>query len=71
MIVQDNPDSAFLDMLSDDNQSVWTSKVSVNGKEIPFKLDTGAEVTAISKETWKVLGKPALQQSDKHLFGPA
>ena len=35
------------------------------------KLDTGAEVTAISKNTWKELGKPALKSPDKHLFGPA
>jgi hypothetical protein len=70
MIEQDNPDSAFLDTLSNDNKSVWISNVGVNGKEIPFKLDTGAEVTAVSKETWKALGEPTLQQTDKHLFGP-
>ena len=37
----------------------------------PFKIDTGAEVTAVSKETWHMLGKPALQPANKHLFGPA
>jgi len=31
----------------------------------------GAEVTAISLEMWEVLGEPALQPPDKHLFGPA
>ena len=51
VVVQDHPDSAFLDTSSKDDKSVWISKVSINGKEIPFKLDTGAEVTAISKET--------------------
>ena len=55
--IEEYPDSAFLDTLCND--------------KIPFKLDTGAEVTAISKETWKVLGEPTLQPSDKHLFGPA
>ena len=35
-------------------------RLSINGKQNFFKLDTGAEVTAISKEMWEVLGKPAL-----------
>ena len=43
----------------------------MDGKELPFKLDTGAEVTAVSKETWQILGKPALQPPNKHLLGPA
>ena len=64
-------DSAFLDTVCNDNKSVWTTEVNVNGKQIPFKLDTGAEVTAISIDTWKELGEPALQSADKHLFGPA
>ena len=38
---------------------------------MPFKLDTGAEVTAVSKATWQMLGKPSLQPPDKQLFGPA
>lgn len=70
-IEEDHSDSAFLDTLCNDNTSVWTSEVNINGEKISFKLDTGAEVTAISKETWKVLGEPTLQPSDKHLFGPA
>ena len=71
----DTFDSAFLDTVSDsvsnEEKSVWTSNLTINGKQIPFKLDTGVEVTAVSKETWQMLGKPALQTPDKHLFGPA
>ena len=70
-VERDDLDSAFLDTLSDVDMSVWISKVNINGKEIPFKLDTGAEVTAISKDTWTVLSEPTLQPPDKHLFGPA
>ena len=36
-----------------------------------FKLDTGAEVTAISMETYLQLGKPPLLPSNKYLSGPA
>ena len=44
-------DSAFLDTISNDNKRVWNSDLLVNGKKITFKIDTGAEVTAISKVT--------------------
>ena len=35
-----------------------------------FKLDTGAEITAISEETYKRLGQLELQQPSKVLSGP-
>ena len=64
-------ESAFLDTVLNEQKSVWTSNLIVNGKEIPFNLDTGAEVTAVSKETWQILEKPGLQPPNKHLLGPA
>ena len=64
-------DTAFLDTVSSRQDNAWYTTASINGKEISFKLDTGAEVTAISKETWEVLGKPALQEPDRLLFCPA
>ena len=68
---EDDPNMEFLDTLSEDTSSVWIANLTINGKKIPFKLDTGAEVTAISKDTWKALGEPSLQTTDKQLFGPA
>ena len=44
-------DSAFLDTLSDDDKGVWNADLVMNGNKVTFKIDTGAEVTAISKET--------------------
>lgn len=67
----DPTDTAFLDTLTDNDTKGWISTITINGKQLPFKLDTGAEVTAISKNTWKELGEPALKSPDKHLFGPA
>ena len=64
-------ESAFLDTVLNEEKSVWTSNLTMDGKEVPFKLDTEAEVTAVSKETWQILGKPALQPPNKHLLGPA
>ena len=54
-------DSAFLDTVSDDDKGVWNTDLFINGKTVTFKIDTGAEVTAISKETWETLGEPDLQ----------
>ena len=67
----DTLDSAFLDTVSTQRSNAWFSTISVNGRKLPFKLDTGAEVTAVSKATWQEIGKPLLQPLDKKLFGPA
>ena len=52
-------------------ESLWMTKLLLNKVEISFKLDMGAEVTAISEETYKRLGRPELQQLSMVLFGPA
>ena len=38
--------------------------------ETLFKLDTGAEVTAVSEDTHSALGKPTLLDLSKILYGP-
>ena len=48
-------DSAFLDTISAIEESSWMTTVRLCGQETVFKLDTGAEVTAISLETFKTL----------------
>ena len=59
--VTDEMDETFLDTVSNGQKSsTWITRVQVNGKSIPFKMDTGAEVTAISEETHKLLKKPRL-----------
>ena len=66
-----NLDTAFLGTVRANPGSLWTTKLLLNQVEISFKLDTGAEVTAISEETYRRLGRPELQQPSKVLFGPA
>ena len=48
---EDHLDSAYLDTVTDNQESTWLTKVTLNGQEFTFKLDTGAEVTAISEQT--------------------
>lgn len=33
----------------------WTSTIQVNGREVHFKLDTGAEVSVLTEETMNSL----------------
>ena len=61
-------DTAFLRNVRGNSKSLWTTKLQINKVELPFKLDTGAEVTAISEETYRKL---SLQQPTKVLYGPA
>lgn len=63
-------DSAFLDTVGCSSEKQWTSTVLLQKKEVSFKLDTGAEVTAISEETFRILPEMVLKPPNKKLFGP-
>ena len=56
--------------MSSGQEAAWTSTLLMGTREIPFKLDTGAEVTAISEETYRTLGAKPLEKSSKVLYGP-
>ena len=49
----------------------WYSSVTINGLELRFKLDTGAEVTAISEDDYARMGKPKLVPATNTLCGPS
>jgi predicted aspartyl protease len=44
--------------------------IHINGKSLSFKLDTGAEVTALSGEDIEQLGHVSLQKPKEILCGP-
>ena len=69
--VDDLDDIAFLDVVSGNQKSTWTATVSLEGKQVQFKLDTGAAVTAITEETYNVIQCPTLRKSSKALYGPS
>ena len=63
----------YLDTLTALEQSLtsWTTTIRVNSTDILFKLDTGAEVTAISKKAFlSIENTPELQNSTRLLYGP-
>ncbi|KAK9512390.1 hypothetical protein O3M35_000829 [Rhynocoris fuscipes] len=50
-------------------QDSWVVRIKVKDQEIEFKLDTGADVSVISRSTADLL-QLRLQPSDRALFGP-
>lgn len=64
-------DTAFLDVMTGDQNSSWTEEIYVNNHSIQFKLDTGAEVTAVSEKVFANLKNIKLQKASQVLLGPA
>ena len=62
--------SSFLDTIHETKGTSWTAPIKINGQEIVFKLDTGAEATAMSAKTFKTLKNTKLWKSTKVLCGP-
>ena len=64
-------ETAFLDTVLSNDTSAWFTSIDLNERKTAFKLDTGAEVTAISKITHQSLGEPQLAIPEKRLYGPS
>ena len=60
----------FLGAMSINGESSWTISIHLEGKQMSFKLDTGAEVSAISDVAYKTLGNITLKKPAKILVGP-
>ena len=55
--------------MDEEKASCWNAKISISGKRIEFKLDTGAEVTAVSKQVYKSLGKQKPSRNPLKVLG--
>ena len=53
-------DMSYLSAIGSDNDSSWNATIQINGQSVVFKLDTGAEVTAITEPTLTKLGNVQL-----------
>ena len=62
--------NSFLDTIQEVGGTSWIATIKINSQEIVFKLDTGAEATAISTRTYNTLKNITLQKSAKVLCGP-
>ena len=54
-------DTAFLNVIGAGNTTTWNSTILIDGHEVPFKLDTGAEVMVISADVLATLTSPSAQ----------
>ena len=66
-------DQAYLFPLAVDHggdENVWPTTVQIGGMDVSFKLDTGAEVTAIGEEAYRNLGSPEMESPSKILYEP-
>ncbi|CAJ1061415.1 uncharacterized protein K02A2.6-like [Xyrichtys novacula] len=72
-IEEEEEKSFFLGSVSCEN-NMWAADVQIKGKVLKFKLDTGADVTAISESDLKDLfpgaQMPILNKPEKPLLGP-
>ncbi|XP_030204757.1 uncharacterized protein K02A2.6-like [Gadus morhua] len=72
-IEEEEGKSFFLGSVSCEN-NMWAADVQIKGKVLKFKLDTGADVTAISDSDLKDLfpgaQMPVLHKPEKPLLGP-
>ena len=60
-------ETAFLDTLSANQTPSWFTRIRANGCETTFKLNTGAEVTAIATKTYQHLERPQLSPASRIL----
>ena len=64
-------ETAYLDTVNTGQTNAWILTIQLNNAPVKVKLDTGAEVTALSKETYQMLGSPLLSGATKSLYGPS
>ena len=63
--------TTFLGNVGEDTPKEWMVEVKLNGKPVKFLIDTGAEVTVISKHLLKEIPNISIQPSDRTLRGPS
>ena len=68
--LDDMNDVAYLNTIDSDQGHAWTCQVNVNGHNVLFKIDTGAEVTVTSDNITKSIGLQQLNHPTKKLRGP-
>ena len=63
-------DLVFLSAMVTADETSWTADISVNGESMKFKVDTGAEVTAVTELALTQLDNVQLHPATKTLCGP-
>ena len=64
-------DDNFLGTVESQGKTQWMLALKVNNLDVTFKIDTGAEVSAINETTFNKLKDIQLKKPQKLLYGPA
>ena len=64
-------DDNFLGTVESQEETQWMSILKVNNLDVTFKIDTGAEFSAINETTFNKLKDIQLKKPQKLLYGPA
>lgn len=62
---EEEEDLSYLTAVGCEKESSWSINTTVNSKQIKFKVDTGAEVTALTESALTQLGKLSLHPATK------
>ena len=72
--VTTEPDNFFLGVVNgthvSDTALPWTTTTQLNGTQVRFHINTGAEESVITTVAYEMVSSPPLQQSVKTLTGP-
>jgi len=64
-------DDNFLGTVDSKQKTLWLTELKMNDMTVTFKIDTGAEVSAISETTLRQLQTVQLKKPTRNLYGPA
>ena len=70
MTTEELSDESYLDCVTSNLTTTWKATIKVGTHPTVFKLETGAEVTAVSEEVFLRL-KKTLQKTSRVLYGPS
>lgn len=62
---------SFLGAVSGGAEDSWLVDIRIKKQTVSFKMDTGAEVTTVSGDTYQSLGELRLRKPTMVLYGPA
>ncbi|XP_069125619.1 uncharacterized protein [Argopecten irradians] len=65
-----NEDQDFLGAVNKEKSHPWITNIKIKNVDIPFKIDTGADVTVISEREHQKMYNVKLSKSTKNLHGP-
>ena len=61
---------AFLGSVEDDQNPIWQVSALIGDQSVFFKLDTGAQVTAVTEETYRAISPGPLKKPSRVLYWP-